>query len=927
MKKITALLLAAIMLLSLLAACGEKTPAPATENDGGQTAQTGEETTAPAPDDDEEKDKDATETVSNTGEVVITNTEPSGGGTQTTAPQTGSQTSQTPGTQTQTPQTGSQQTQTPQTQTQTQASKDPTVSSFASKTGLYLKKPYSTPRDVRVMIWGDSAINVHSIEDTVRQMALCDGFNITFFSQISNIYGKSSAYQLYELFDWDGTEATSQITGWKRMRIPGHLSNSNDGLDFLVINTGRDRVLTNPVTTARTLTCIKYIYSYMKEKCPQCKLVLYEPPAYEGYGMLSKRIELPVKTLEEHNAMIKDFAKKMSDAVGGDHLTIRAGDALDFFRKNYADTGIKVYDSTGDYPSDAGSYLIASVFYSTLFNKSTVGMEACGLLDAAGAEIMQKAANKFVFGTEGTKTSHAGKPFTEFHYEDFDPRLNARDPRFAKEKYPQYYDEFMAIVYNFCLRGWDVQYDKTSLSQNFYGQSGQNCWRRQYQRGPETVTSQHVLYTDCSGFCDMVYNVGFDYDIPGVDTSGMAYVTAGRMFFWDGSGGDIAPELAAEKFLEVIEPGDVIIQRGSSAGHAMLYIGNGWIAHCTNTHEGGDANDYNYLVKNDSPEPFGGMTFDKIDVLTDPAGAYYTFTSSYVAVNVFRPLSLGIKPNETATLRAKNLKGVITYKECSAFQYGTASKGSDVTFTYVFRNDTKDAKTVSLEDKLPAGLAFKSGDVSFEGGALSKSVSVPARSTVKLSYTATVTAENGTRIDCADTKIGGIPANETPFRVRSTLENGGKAITDAYKSVSASNDLDYINAVYKKALGRETTIGAKADFIKKTFETKDEKVCAKVSSDLMINEFAFGGISCNDMKSIESHRMRNLEMRDLVAGDVIAVLKDPTTLELWLYVGENKLAVFENGALRIVPSANAIALLQSIFGEYAFAVLRPSVAF
>ncbi|MBQ7623857.1 MAG: hypothetical protein IJS65_01105, partial [Clostridia bacterium] len=211
MKEITALILAALMLLSLLAACGEKTPAPATENDGGQTAQTGEETTAPAPDDDEEKDKDATETVSNTGDVVITTTEPSGSDAQTPAPgaQTGTQTPQDQTPQTPPAQTPQTQTQQPQT-AQTSANGVP-VSSLASKKDAYLKKPYTKPQDIRVMVWGDSVINVHSIEDTVRQLALCDGFNVNFYSDISNIYGQSSAYQLYGTFDWDGEETTSNI--------------------------------------------------------------------------------------------------------------------------------------------------------------------------------------------------------------------------------------------------------------------------------------------------------------------------------------------------------------------------------------------------------------------------------------------------------------------------------------------------------------------------------------------------------------------------------------------------------------------------------------------------------------------------------------------------------------------------------------------
>ena len=267
MKKITALILAAIMLLSLLAACGEKTPAPATENgDTAQASQTGEETAAPAPasDEDEEKDKDATETVTETGEVVITNTEPApGADAQTQTPQT-----QTPQTQTPPAQTPQTQTQQPQT-AQTSASGVP-VSSLASKQDIYLKKPFNKPSDVRVMVWGDSVINVHSIEDTLRQLALCDGFNLNMFYDSNNYSGSVTTYQFSSTFEWDGDETTSNITGWKRNKLKGHITDANKGLDYLVINTGRDRPLTDSVYRAKTLKSLKYIYDLIKKNCPQC---------------------------------------------------------------------------------------------------------------------------------------------------------------------------------------------------------------------------------------------------------------------------------------------------------------------------------------------------------------------------------------------------------------------------------------------------------------------------------------------------------------------------------------------------------------------------------------------------------------------------------------------------------------------------------
>ncbi|MBQ7624142.1 MAG: surface glycoprotein, partial [Clostridia bacterium] len=68
MKKLTALLLALIMVLSVFAACGEKQETPSAQDT--DTA-LGADVTPPAngADDEEESDKEATETVTETGEV------------------------------------------------------------------------------------------------------------------------------------------------------------------------------------------------------------------------------------------------------------------------------------------------------------------------------------------------------------------------------------------------------------------------------------------------------------------------------------------------------------------------------------------------------------------------------------------------------------------------------------------------------------------------------------------------------------------------------------------------------------------------------------------------------------------------------------------------------------------------------------------
>ena len=96
MKKTLSLLLALVMIVSVFAACGEK---PETAENGADTAQSVD---APAPvtdPDDEESDKEATETVTETGEVTIPPANTQTPADETPAPQ-GQAPSQTPQTQT-----------------------------------------------------------------------------------------------------------------------------------------------------------------------------------------------------------------------------------------------------------------------------------------------------------------------------------------------------------------------------------------------------------------------------------------------------------------------------------------------------------------------------------------------------------------------------------------------------------------------------------------------------------------------------------------------------------------------------------------------------------------------------------------------------------------------------------------------------------
>ncbi|MBQ7624958.1 MAG: hypothetical protein IJS65_06770, partial [Clostridia bacterium] len=166
MKKTISLLLALIMIISLFAACGEKTPKPA--SDGAAQSQTGDPSASAnasdAQPDDEEVDKEATETVSATGEVTI----PDASSPDT---QTGSGAQTAPGAQTPSSQTS------PSAQTPSQTTPASALRGLIPASGK-LENPKNWKEEHTVLFFGDGFISANMMGDTFIMLAEADGIKI-----------------------------------------------------------------------------------------------------------------------------------------------------------------------------------------------------------------------------------------------------------------------------------------------------------------------------------------------------------------------------------------------------------------------------------------------------------------------------------------------------------------------------------------------------------------------------------------------------------------------------------------------------------------------------------------------------------------------------------------------------------------------------
>ncbi|MBQ7624699.1 MAG: C40 family peptidase, partial [Clostridia bacterium] len=644
---------------------------------------------------------------------------------------------------------------------------------------------------------------------------------------------------------------------------------------------------------------------------------------------LSSKLHIPAAS--EHKKLIKAYAQKFISLIPEQNrIVVDMCDAFDLFSSSYASSGIDLYGVDRINPGNAGSYYMACILYASLFGKTAYGMEEYGYLDKETASLLQKAAHRFVFGKEPSG-AHAPSVYTRPAFEDINPKTaSARDSRFKGEKFPKYFDELFAAAYAIGARGKWVQYDQQEIDRIKY-----TTIRRSIYTTPEEATPQNTVYLDCSGYAVASYYNAFGYSFDDEDARSAYLIDYKKpaVFTWDGtSGNDISAESATESFLHEIEPGDVIVYRnyqGDKAiwGHVMTYMGNGLVMHCSgSSRSGGGTADYDFPAMQDSEEYSGGILFESIDELIKPHGKQYIFASNK-KFTVLRPLSLGLNPTEQADLRVKNLAGIIAYKETSAPRGVTVNSGDSVTFAYVLRNDCKTAKTVSLTDTLPAGLKYISGDVAFEGGKLNAEITVPARGTARVSYTASVTAANGSVISDNAAYAGGVKLNGITVRVENTLTAAQRAkITEAAGKIKAGNDYELVANVYKEALGATLPFTSKSQLATDIFKISDDK------KDTLLNPSpAFGKmISCGQIggralsTDMDGARIKIISQENLMAGDVILTLSAADKYALWLCLDGGALAVFENGAVKVLPSGKAVDLVESLFGHFAFCVFRPS---
>lgn len=498
---------------------------------------------------------------------------------------------------------------------------------------------------------------------------------------------------------------------------------------------------------------------------------------------------------------------------------------------------------------------------------------------------------------------------------------------------------------SFVTRNAWGQYDDTRLTESkdpvFYR------WATGLMQ-PEDYTSQFTGYSNCAAFVHDLYLAALDLDIKFYTTATLTQGSSKVLFEtpvlskFDTLDASVL-ETKKQEFLNTLQPGDLIVYRyaDKSSGHAMCYVGNNMMIHCTGSN-------YDYAGRTEKYEEAGCFRYDPIDTLFEAGHRRYLFDKQ--SYSIIRPLDKfkGEIPQRTLD-RMSVMRGIVAEKTASATWTQTVNPGQEVTFTFTLRNLTGENKTLTVTDTVPENTTYVSGAQEQKGNALSWSVTVPARESATVSYTVQV----GDSADFVESSsfVEHIPVNCPAIPVGKTLTaEEQETLAAAAEKVIAGSDsgFAFVHAIYQEAFGTEILSGVMPnDILEGVFRYYSEELDSGVGVDATWPEMwrtldengrfydlvvsgLYGGRTVMEGTSESPYtkdsfmavkRTRFVTEDQLIPGDIIVAneQEDGMNATAWLYINGNLLD------LQTGMTADAVSVLPALLCCKHFVVIRPSL--
>ena len=497
-------------------------------------------------------------------------------------------------------------------------------------------------------------------------------------------------------------------------------------------------------------------------------------------------------------------------------------------------------------------------------------------------------------------------------------------------------EALIAVSTAYLQKGALIQYDQawtTRVNNDFPARAAR--WNR--TAPPELATSQNTVYTDCSKFQNAVYYNTFGYELPAESTDTMLDYPELQVMYYEPSWEETEEEKAQifEQLEQLLAVGDLINYRlaEDNNGHILMYTGDGEFIHATAGDTGGD---YQYASTNGGPtkvdmtEPTGAV--GKISLKTLETSTESRYLLAQLKFGVLRPLMELSREDitEDAYCRTAFMQGIISEVTGSVPSGQSVEPGAEITYTVTFQNLDSVARNVHVDLTAAEHTAVTAEP---ETGDLE----IPASGTASLTFTVRVDEDEellGTEISGPLVKANGMTVAATGHLVQKNLGAEAAAFeTFDFAAAGVSDDYTMAAAAYREIAGYELPFASTEELLWSVFVRDDYNNVAVslreegLLRDMVVNGY-YGGMAVKNAEEEPGERVSNFTGASLMAGDILVVSEDftPENTYLYLCTGPYNLAGWfeEYGEVSILRSGYLAPIMESMLGQYAFALLRPS---
>ena len=502
--------------------------------------------------------------------------------------------------------------------------------------------------------------------------------------------------------------------------------------------------------------------------------------------------------------------------------------------------------------------------------------------------------------------------------------------------------------------------------------------RRSIYSTPEDATAQRTLFLDCSSYVNSIYREAFGVNIMPYEISAENANSSPSTKYYDAYARDYQSnddvigywiptdystiderEKLADSIYANLQVGDILNyrhgQESGTKGHVYIYIGNDTFMHC--------AGAGSYVVNSKNPSlsydsnateiakngTIGTITFDNIFRVEDSSRYIFKKTDSDTVYSfcIIRPMARGLVPTEKTVARMA-IAGMSMEKTASVCENSTVFSGSLLTYTVTLENTSSNAYTgIVVRDILPVGVEFVSSDTAgtVNGNKLEWTVSVAAKTTVKINYTVRITATDPGALIVSDQtyvskiKLGSIThtvslysgAQQALIGDIAVVYGGSKEFSDTIELIKA------VYAVFGIELFDEDTAGEILDLL---IDTEGNTCRTDTELSRMLVPNMYGGLDIRYgwmYLASENERTRLPKEEHLAAGDIIVADWDNTDENkgtkgstVYFYAGNKTLVSVENGVCTLIEIGediytSGVNKIISLLGYDRYAVLRPSM--